>query len=35
MNDVLSRYEAAVDVFDGVIHQVPDDRWSAARLPDM
>jgi uncharacterized protein (TIGR03086 family) len=28
MNDVLTRYEAAVDVFDGVVHQVGDGQWS-------
>ena len=28
-DDALKRFEAAVDTFDGVIHQVPDDRWSA------
>src|SRR5689334_14581662 len=27
--DVLTRYEAAVDTFDGVIHQVPEDAWQS------
>jgi uncharacterized protein (TIGR03086 family) len=30
MSEVLARYEAAVDAFDAVVHQVPDDRWTAA-----
>jgi uncharacterized protein (TIGR03086 family) len=29
MSEVLARYEAAVDAFDAVVHQVPDDRWTA------
>lgn len=28
-DDVLARFEAAVDTFDERIHQVPADRWSA------
>jgi uncharacterized protein (TIGR03086 family) len=29
MSEVLARFEAAVDVFDARIHEVPDDAWSA------
>ena len=29
MNETLARFEAAVDTFDAVIHQVPADRWGA------